>query len=185
MTAVSIKTHGFKELAAALEKLAPAVRDKVMTKAQQRGANMLADAARALVPVGKSKTYSRWSPGVDRSKAKPYFYAHNPGALRASISIVKIDDDINALKTIVVSHPNKKMGAKRVGGWYAHLVEFGHPIVQVVGPTRVRIVQGHYAPHPFMAPALEHNRDRYLDIYRAELSTGVERELGRLNRGKR
>lgn len=69
--------------------------------------------------------------------------------------------------------PGARVTVKRPGGYYAHLVEYGHRVV-----VRGGHVVGHVAARPFMRPALENNAERVVQRVGAAVAIAVQKYKG-------
>ena len=172
--AETLKIAGLKELEADLKDLPAQVRTKIMLPAMKKGLRIMADDAISKAPQGSPKRFSRWSP------KKKYFFAHNPGALKRSIKIADITDEVTALKSAVFCDTK---GKRRDSAFYAHMVEFGHPIIITAGPRRQQVKIGFAPPRPFMRPAAAENWEKVVGIFVEETKKKIGTFFRRSRKG--
>lgn len=60
--------------------------------------------------------------------------------------------------------------------YYSHMIEFGHHWVVPDRSGRKHVLSKKYAPHPFMTPAYESNRERAKDVIAKEAARLIAKE---------
>lgn len=153
--ASSVKIKGMAELQQFLDQFAPKLQNNVLRGALRAGATVIAEEARANVPLGAPSTY-----GTER-------YGDYAGALRDSI------------RTGSRMKNGRPVGYVKAGGrskgadvFYAHIVEYtgaaahglglkygGLRKIAFGGKVRNSIWHPGITPRPFLRPALDAKRD--------------------------
>lgn len=142
---IQIELKGFKEIDSILKGLPEKLQKKSLTKAMNKAAKVVVDAAKRKVPI--------WPhPHKYRGVSYP------PGFLRKNIAwgIGKKRKGIYTITRIVGI---KKPKGKGYYPYYARMVELGH---------KSRSGR-HVAPQPFMLPALKQNTQKVINTIRVEL----------------
>lgn len=160
----SMQLTGDKELNKLLMRLPDEMTNKVVAKAVSSGARKVATAAKRKI-VGHD--------------------AIETGLLKSSLRLqTKKDKRKGYVRTRV--WPSKKVqgvgpdGRKRVPMYYAHLVEFGHRVVNRWG------AHGHVPARPFLRPALDENRKKIEREFSSNVRKFMDKEVAKAEaKGKR
>lgn len=91
------------------------------------------------------------------------------GELRKSLELTSLKKFESSIGIDVVA----KRGKSTPGGYYAHLVEYGHKVFKTTRFRRIRLSDA--APHPFMEPAFREEKESAIQEYKTVISTELEK----------
>lgn len=66
-----------------------------------------------------------------------------------------------------------KRGKNTPGGYYAHLVEYGHKVFKTTRFRRIRLSDA--SPRPFMEPAFREEKERAIEEYKTAMALEIEK----------
>lgn len=141
---ITFEVKGLKEMGDQLAELPGKIARRALAAAVRQGAIIIRDEARPHAPVG-TKTYKDW-----RGKT------HRPGLLRRSGVVYK------------KLRPSNWQTTALYGVGFSKLAFYGRWIER--GKNRLH----HYAPHPFVVPAMEASAQRAIDAVKERLHTEIE-----------
>lgn len=149
---VEFRNDAFASLDADLQKIPNhLVRGKIQERALRDAAKVALEGAKRRVPV---KT----------------------GELRKSLSIATPRLG-GAKQNLIGADIHAKRSAQTPGGYYAHLVEYGHRVFKT---TRTRRIELRSAPaRPFMLPTLEQDTQAIIDAYAARVGAELKKLEGK------
>jgi hypothetical protein len=136
--------QSWKALIKNLSKLDKMLATEVAIKGMMAGAMVSLEAAKAGVPVLS-------------------------GNLRDSLQVVPLRK-----RGYVGARVIAKRGKKYPGGYYAHLIEYGHNIYRTTrGRWHRKYFIKHYSGHAYMKPALYNNKEECLEAIRREAAAAL------------
>lgn len=153
---ISIKLENLDKVNQLMRELPAAIRMKVLRQVVLSGARIFKDEVVRRAPVGRTGRLSD-SITVRRGRA-------SETGLREELARVLV------------------ARGKGKGGYYSHLVEFGHVIV--VRRNRRTIYRGYYPGRPFMRPGFDAKKDEVMRVMLEQTRKKVIRQVNKLRKQK-
>lgn len=171
---VTVSVAGLRELDRALGYLPKATARNVLVRTLNKAAQPIVDEAKRLAPVGKTGNLSDSITASSRVKNKTGA-AEYSAAMRAGLGKAAARSALIAARRAnrgQGSFAQMFVGPARGKGVirYAHIVEFGSVDT---------------SPQPYMRPAWDGNKDKALEIIKAELGNEIIKAARRVGRSKK
>jgi len=165
MTDIELKVDGLKELNRKLEQFTVKTQKSMITSALRAAAKPIQAAAKQNAQRTRHPSSGALSQSIG-IKAKRL----RGSAAVSSLWVAPIRTDKSAVSQYAGFYGGASVSSVNAGIRHGHLVELG---------TK------HSAARPWLRPALDQNKDRAVSIFKTTLAKRIDREVRKINRGKR